>query len=115
MKSGDKNNWNMSSDQFVNFASSLSSFLAQSIKLQKTGNEPNLNQSNNYEANVKHIKSELTSFNDNKNMNSNNDNNEVSVNINLNDSQLKLPIEIINSLCNSSLNNTSNQKVSLKY
>lgn len=110
MKSGDKNNWNMSSDQFVNFASSLSSFLAQSIKLQKTGNGND--QINNYEANVKHIKSELTSFNhqinNNQSLNSNHVNNDLSLNINLNDSQLKLPIEIINSLCN-----TSNTKVRL--
>lgn len=35
IRSGDKNNWNISSDQFANLASSLSNFFAQSGKIQK--------------------------------------------------------------------------------
>jgi len=93
MKTADRNNWNLSSDQFVNFASSLSTFLAQSIKMQKA------DTSNNYEANVALLKTELASFTTDAKKEPYAD---MSVNINLNDSQLKLPMEIINSLCMSS-------------
>ena len=79
MRSGDKNNWNMSSNQFVNFASSLSSLLAQSVKGHRNPADPP----------GKHK--------------------DLSVNLNLNDSQLKLPIEVLNSLCNSTSANVENK------
>lgn len=35
LRTGEKNNWNLSSNEFINFASSLSNFLAQSGKMHK--------------------------------------------------------------------------------
>lgn len=115
MKSGDKNNWNMSSDQFVNFASSLSNFLAQSVRHKKNtldSNDPQ--QLSNHENNVKLLKTELANINrsvkqepnsqdqQNSMKHSNQHGSDLCVNINLNDSQLKLPMEIINNLSMSS-------------
>ncbi len=105
MKTADRNNWNLSSGQFVNFASSLSNFLAQSIKTQnsRAGNGNKCNDNNINDANVQFLKTELANFTtgiDSKKE----PYGDISVNINLNDSQLKLPMEIINSLCMSSSN-----------
>jgi len=111
MKTADRNNWNLSSDQFVNFASSLSNFLAQSIKMQRAkpaGCQASA-ASNNYEANVALLKTELASFTTGLDAKKE-PYADMSVNINLNDSQLKLPMEIINSLCMSSSHLNMNAK-----
>ena len=45
IRTGEKNNWNLNSNEFVNFASSLSNFLAQSGITQKnTNNKIDSNQ-----------------------------------------------------------------------
>ncbi len=113
MKSGEKNNWNMSSDQFVNFASSLSNFLTQSIKMSSGANGSNSmmtsQQRANYENNIRILKTELANLNGSIAKDSYN---ESCVNLNLNDSQLKLPMEIINNLCMSQSNANMNHRVS---
>lgn len=112
MKSGEKNNWNMSSDQFVNFASSLSNILTQSIKLSTSnGGDSSMmtsQQRANYENNIRILKTELANLNSSL---PKDQYTESSVNLNLNDSQLKLPMDIINNLCMSHSNANMNNRV----
>ena len=65
IRCGDKNNWNISSNQFANLASSLSNFFAQSGIMQKVNNSNGTISINN---------NNITISNNNNNNNINNHN-----------------------------------------
>ena len=109
IRTGEKNNWNLNPNEFVNFASSLSNFLAQSSKIQK--NIITETNSEFAEPNKNNVLSEKQT--ENNEFIKNNKNGmlfypkDMNLSLNLNDSQLQLPIEILNSLNESIVKNTN--------
>ena len=119
IRTGEKNNWNLNPNEFVNFASSLSNFLAQSSKIQKNI----ITETNSGFAEPQKIKTDYEIINknnvlsekqtENNELIKNNKNSmlfypkDMNLSLNLNDSQLQLPIEILNSLNESIVKNTN--------